>query len=106
MRFLVVTKQTAPMPPEMVPGLFAAMKAFSARYTEAGKIEQSWSFAGLQGGGAILDVGSLDELDEIMAEFPLGPFSKIKIYGLVHLDTSVDHVTKAFDAMMGGGAQH
>lgn len=104
MRFLVVTKQTIPMPPEMVPGLFAAMKAFSARHTASGKVEQSWSFAGLSGGGAILNVGSLEELDQIMAEFPLGPFSNIKIYGLVHLDESVDTASKAFETMM--GAKH
>jgi muconolactone delta-isomerase len=106
MRYLVVTKQTTPMPPEMVPALFAAMKAFSARYTASGKIEQSWSFAGLSGGGAILDVASPEELDEIMAEFPLGPFSQIEIYGLVHLDKSLDAAAKAFEATMGGMAKH
>ena len=106
MRYLVVTKQTTPMPPEMVPGLFAAMKAFSDRYTESGKVEQSWSFAGLSGGGAILNVGSLEELDEIMAEFPLRPFSHIEIYGLVHLHKSLDTASKAFEAMTGGMAKH
>ncbi len=106
MRYLVVTKQTTPLPPEMVPGLFAALKAFSARYTAAGKIEQSWSFAGLNGGGAILNVASPEELDEIMAEFPLGPFSHREIYGLVHLDKSVDAAAKAFEAMMGTMAKH
>ena len=106
MRYLVVTKQATPMPPEMVPGLMAAMRAFSARYTASGKIEQSWSFAGLSGGGAILNVASLEELDEIMAEFPLGPFSHIEIYGLVHLDKSLDAAAKAFEAMMGAMAKH
>jgi len=105
MRYLVVTKQTTPLPPEMVPALFAAMKAFSARHTAAGKIEQSWSFAGLAGGGAILNVASPEELDEIMAEFPLGPFSHIEIYGLVHLDKSLDAAAKAFEALMGGLAK-
>jgi muconolactone delta-isomerase len=89
----------------MVPALFAAMKAFSARHTAAGKIEQSWSFAGLAGGGAILNVASPEELDEIMAEFPLGPFSHIEIYGLVHLDKSLDAAAKAFEALMGGLAK-
>ena len=105
MRYLVVTKQTTPLPPEMVPALFAAMKAVSARHTAAGKIEQSWSFAGLAGGGAILNVASPEELDEIMAEFPLGPFSHIEIYGLVHLDKSLDAAAKAFEALMGGLAK-
>jgi muconolactone delta-isomerase len=106
MRYLVVTKQTTPMPPEMAPGLLAAMKAFSARYTDLGKVEQSWSFAGQSGGGAILNVDSLEELDEIMAEFPLRPFSNIEIYGLVHLHNSLDTASKAFEAMMGATAKH
>jgi len=106
MRCLVVTKQTIPMPPEMVLGVFGAVKAWSARYTAAGKIEQSWSFAGLNGGGAIFNVGSLEELDQIMKEFPFGPFADSKIYGLVDLDTSLDTASKAFEAMMGATAAH
>ena len=100
MRYLIVTEQTTPIPPDMVLGLFAAMKAFSARYMAAGKIEQSWSFAGLSGGGAILNVGSPEELDEIMAEFPFGPFSDRKIYSLVDLNKSLDTASKAFEAML------
>ena len=106
MRCLVVTKQTIPMPPETVLGLFAAMKAWSARYIASGKLEQVWSFAGLNGGGGIFNVGSLEELDQIMAEFPLGPFSDRKIYGLVDLDTSLDTASKAFETMMGAAAAH
>jgi len=106
MRYLVVTKQTTPMPPEMVLGLFGAMKAWSARHIASGKLEQVWSFAGLNGGGGIFNVGSLEELDQIMAEFPLGPFSDRKIYGLVDLDKSLDTASKAFEAMMGAPAAH
>jgi muconolactone delta-isomerase len=106
MRYLVVTEQNTPIAPDMVLGLFAAMKAFSARYIAAGKIEQSWSFAGLSGGGAILSVDSPEELDQIMAEFPFGPFSDRKIYSLVDLNKSLDTDSKAFEAMMGGMAKH
>jgi muconolactone delta-isomerase len=105
MRYLVVTEQNTPIPPEMVLGLFAAMKAFNARYGASGKLEQSWSFAGLSGGGAILNVASPEELDEIMAEFPFGPFSKRKIYSLVDLNKSLDSASKAFEAMMGAMAK-
>ena len=105
MRYLVVTKQTTPMPPEMVPGLFAAMKAFSARYLASGKAEQTWGFAGVQGGGAILNVASPEELDEIMAQFPFGPFSRTTIYSLVDLNSSLDNASKAFEATY-GMAQH
>lgn len=106
MRYLVVTNQKTPAPPEMTLGLLAAMKAFNARYTAAGKVEHSWGFAGLSGGGAVLNVSSLEELDEIMAEFPFGAFADIQIYGLVDLNKALDTASKALEAMIGGMAKH
>jgi muconolactone delta-isomerase len=100
MRYLVITEQKTPMPPEMVPGLLTALKVYNARHRAAGTIEQSWSFAGLMGGCAILNVGALEELDEVMTEFPLGPFCDIKIYGLVDFTTAIDAVQKAAGAML------
>jgi len=105
-RYLVVSEQNSPIPPEMAPGLFAAMKAFSAGSIASGKAEQTWGFAGVQGGGAILNVESPEELDAIMAEFPFGPFSRTTIYSLVDLNRSLDNASKAFGAMMGGMAAH
>ena len=95
MRYLVVTTLRFSLPPEMAMGLFDALSKWAKRYKEAGKFEQIWSFAGLQGGGGILNVDSLDELDQIMIEFPLGPFSKVEMHGLVDLDESLDRTKKA-----------
>lgn len=89
----------------MALGLFAAMKAWSARHIASGKIEQVWSFAGVSGGGGIFNVDSPEELDEIMAEFPLGPFSDTKIHGLVDLSKSLDSAAKAVEAMMAATAK-
>ena len=52
MRFLAVTKANHPFPPEALAGLVDAMSGWIAKYTAEKKMEQSWSFAGLQGGGA------------------------------------------------------
>ena len=41
----------------------------------------------------------------ISIRLPLGPFSHIEIYGLVHLDKSLDAAAKAFEAMMGAMAK-
>ena len=62
---------------------------------ETGKLEQSWSFAGLKGGGAILNVDSLEELDSIMGGFPLSPVTEIQVYGLADLENGVNGVLSA-----------
>ena len=102
MRYLIVTTARSPFPPDMTIGLLDAMSKFAERYTAAGKIEQTWSFAGLRGGGAIMNVDSPEELDEIMTEFPLASFSKVRVYGLVDLQKSLDYGKKAMAAMMAG----
>ena len=93
MRFLVVSKSKHPMPPEIGVGLVEAMRPWVDRHP--GKFEQVWSFAGVPGGGGILNVESLEELDAIMTEFPFGPFSETEVLPLVDLDQSLDRVKQA-----------
>ena len=100
MRFLVVTRANAPLPPEMALGLVEAMKQWAAAQRQSGKLEQVWSFAGLNGGGGILDVGSHEELDAIMAAFPFGPFSHIDVYPLADLDASLQSFATVIQQMM------
>ena len=64
------------MPPEMGLGLVQAMKSFSERCRA--KTELDWAFAGLSGDGAIVNVDSHEELDQMLSEFPFGPFSEMK----------------------------
>ncbi len=99
MKFLIVTKSKAPFPPEMVMGLIDAMAGWARKYTTSGKIEQIWGFAGLQGGGGIASVNSLEELDAIMTEFPFAPFSDTEIYGLTDLQAGLQNVKQAIQAM-------
>ncbi len=99
MRFLVVSKASQPLPPEMAMGLVEAMEGWVQKYTASGKFEQSWGVAGAQAGGGILNVNSLEELDAIMVEFPFGPFSDIEISGLVDLETSLKNIKQAIQAM-------
>ncbi len=99
MKFLVVTKSSQPLPPEMATGIMDASAEWARKHTASGKIEQTWSFAGLQGGGGILNVNSLEELDAIMNEFPFAPFADIEIYGLVDLQASLKSSKQAIQAM-------
>ncbi len=105
MRFLVITESNTPVPMEAVLPLYEAMKAWKARYVAAGKIEQLWSFPGGKGGCAIVNVDSMEELNQMAAEYPFQPFSGLDLYGLVDFDTSVEQATKAFGAMMAGMAK-
>jgi muconolactone delta-isomerase len=90
MRFLVVSHIKHPMPPNAE--LLDAMAAWVDQHLQDGKMEQAWNFAGLAGGGGILNVASLEELDEVMIGFPLGPFSQVDIYGLTDLHASLDRI--------------
>ena len=66
MKFLVVTKAKMFPPPEMAMALLNAVDAWVKKYKSSGKLEQVWGFAGLQGGGGIGNVNSLEEFDEIL----------------------------------------
>jgi muconolactone delta-isomerase len=100
MRFLVVTKATSPIPPDMALPLFEALSGWAKENTAAGKIEQTWSFAGTPGGGGIINVPTLEELDALMTTFPLQPFSMIEVYPLVEIEASLERVRGAIRAMM------
>jgi muconolactone delta-isomerase len=100
MRFLIVTQQQSPIPPDMALGMIEGMKQWTSAHRQSGKIEQTWSFAGLGGGGGILNVDSHEELDAIMAGFPFGPFSKIEVYALADLDAGLEAFSNAIRLMM------
>lgn len=93
MRFLIISKNKHLTPPEVVPGLIDATLAWARKYQ--GQIEQIWAVAGQQAGGGIVNVESLEQLDTILAELPLGPFSETEVYPLVDLDVSFQHQKEA-----------
>ena len=97
MKFLVVSKSKHLVPPEVMIGVIDAMKSWLQKYKE--KIEQSWGFADTQGGGGILNVESLEELNLILTEFPMGPFSELQVHGLVALEPSLERLQIALQAM-------
>ena len=104
MRFLILTKSKHLFPPEAMPGLIAAMGGWVEKYTNEKKLEQTWSFAGLQGGGGIFNVDSLEELDDTMMEFPFGPFSEIEIYGLADLSAALNKMGEMVQQMAQPGS--
>jgi muconolactone delta-isomerase len=101
MRFLIIAKSKHLVPPEVLPGVVDATLAWARKHQ--GKTEQLWGFAGIQGGGGIANVESLEELDTIMTEFPLGAFSELEVYPLVDLEPSLQRVKRAAQAMAASG---
>ena len=103
MRFLVISKNKHLVPPEVLPTVVDAMSEWINRYND--KLEQVWGFSGIQGGGGIIRVESLDELDAILSEFPMGPFAEQEIYPLVELGDSLQRVKRAAQGMTAVGSK-
>ncbi len=99
MRFLVLSKNRMPLPPGMAVPLIEAMERFVDSMLKSGKAEQVFSLAGYTGGGAILSVESHEELDTVMSQFPLGPFSTPEIYALADLPHALAEGKKAAQQM-------
>lgn len=107
MRFLVVTRSREAVPPEMSLPMMKMMQEWVAEHRSSGKMEQVWSFAGVVGGGGIMNVDSHEELDKIMGGFPFALYSDVAVYALADLDVSLaDNVERieSIMAMMGAPA--
>lgn len=102
MKFLVITHPKHPIPPEIGLQLIDAMVAWVNHHASGGKIQETWSFAGIGGGGGILNVDSAEELDAIMSGFPFGPFSDVQVYLLADLHQGLQSTKQAMQAMAGG----
>jgi hypothetical protein len=100
MKFLVISKPKHLVPPEVMVGVLDGIGPWQSKY--AGKIEQVWGFAGIAGGGGIINVNSLEELDAVMAELPVAPISEVEIFPLVDLDASLQRAKQAMQAMASG----
>ena len=86
MKFLVITIQKQPPPPEILPMLTEATVQWIAEAKKTGKMEALYSIAGQPGGMGIGNVDSLEELDDIIQGMPMNPFSNVQVYPLSDVD--------------------
>ena len=100
MKFLLVSQPKFQVPPEMILPILDGFAAFLTKYTESGNIQESWSFAGVAAGAGLFEVDTHEELDAMLAESPLAPFSEITIYPLVDLQESLQHGKQIAQARM------
>lgn len=99
MKFLVISRPKHPVPPERSLALIDAFSAWIDKYTAAGKLESTWTFAGTRAGGGIANVNSAEELDAIVSEYPFAAFSDLETYPLVDAKQSIQQLKKYIQAM-------
>ncbi len=100
MRFLVLTFTNQMMPPETAAQATGATIEWINKYREKGIMKDVFSLGGINGGGGILDVDTPEQLDEIMIEFPMNPFSEIKIYPLSDVKHALKHMQQHMQNML------
>jgi hypothetical protein len=97
MRFLVVSQPgSAPVPPEILPGLLDAEREWRDRYND--RIESYGWFAG-PGGFGIVDAGDEATLSRMVREHPFTPFAELQIRPIVDADVAAGHVREVLEKM-------
>jgi muconolactone delta-isomerase len=100
MRFLVTLNQKYMVPPEVQIGLMDGSIAWAKKYTASKKLEQSWGCAGMPAGGGVLNVNSIEELNQIIAELPLGAVSETEIRPIMGMEEAINQAKKALMAIV------
>ena len=85
----VMQKETVPLPPEKALELAIAS---IEQIKKDPRPKAAYSFAGLPGGIAIVDVKSHVELDAIITSLPLSLTSNFQIYPLMTLDEALKNL--------------
>ena len=92
MRFMV--EMTVNLPPDMPAGVREALLAREREYSQAiqrdGRWEHLWRVAGRYANVSILNVGSADELHEIVSGLPLFPYMDIRVTALARHPNAIE----------------
>ena len=59
------------------------------------RIKQTWSFAGERAGGMIVDVGSAEELSDVIASLPFSGITDVSIHALTTLEQALKTIKQA-----------
>ena len=77
------------MNPEHAARLKADEKALAQRLMEQGKWRHLWRIAGQYANISVFDVGSIDELHNVLTSLPLFPYMQIEVMPLCRHPSSV-----------------
>ena len=99
MKFLIFQKQVLGPPP--TPGQLKlniqALEASAAIFQELkkkGKVESYYAVSGISSGFAVVDVGSHDELNELLVDLPITMFGQIELCPLITLESAIKTMKK------------
>jgi hypothetical protein len=99
MRTLILSRQgSTPPPPEMMPGLLQAFKAWRAKWRP--KMESFEFFAAGVGGWGVLNTADEKELSQAMMEFPFLPFSNTEALPTIDGDEGLERLIETMNQMM------
>jgi muconolactone delta-isomerase len=98
MKYLILQKPfQVPSPPEAMKATAQALEASMRIFDDLkakGKCDLVYSFAGISGGVAIVDLDSPEELDQLVMQTPISAFGQIEVYPLVDLKNSLEALKK------------
>lgn len=89
MKFLTIIIQKQPPPPEIMPALIKATIKWMAWAKGSGKFDAIYSVAGQPGGLGIANVDNLEELNDIIAGYPMTPFCDVQTLPLSDVDQAL-----------------
>ncbi len=104
MKFLVTIIQKQSPPPEIMPALVEATIQWMAWAKGSGKFDAIYSLAGQPGGLGIANVGSLEELNDLVQVYPMTPFCNVQTLPLSDVDqalTTLREQVKKMGALKG-----
>ena len=104
MKFLVTIIQKEAPPPEIMPALVEATTQWIASAKKSGKFDAIYAIAGQPGGLGIANVGSLEELNELVSGYPMTPFGNVQTLPLSDVDYGLKTLreqVKKMGALMG-----
>ena len=99
MKFLIFQKQVLgpPPTPEQLSLNIQALEASAAIFQELkkkGKVESYYGVSGIPSGFAVVDVGSHDELNELLVDLPITMFGQIELYPLITIESLIKNNEK------------
>lgn len=103
MRVLLLAKAKFFLPPDHLP--MAAQGFIEWREKYRSKMEAFFFFAGRQAGGGILNVSDEVELNQIVGEWPLAPFTETDIIPIIDGDVALkqfNEMAQMVSGQMGG----
>ena len=83
----------ADMPPRQADEIKAREKAYSQELQRDGRWRHIWRVAGRYANVSIFDVGSVDELHDLLSGLPLFPYMDIRVTALAHHPSAIEAST-------------